>query len=788
MYIVHVNVQAFKVPHATHRQGDKSSRTCACPVRPSCPRLQVSEFPADTAFASLVMSLSLRARQPVTRYASPAAATPESSAASPAGGPGNDVSATSSNEDSAGSTTPDAPARKSVKLPKKKLGKFWQRVKTDVASRVSGMTRMRMVHGTSFKWNVDEKQVLYRFVAQFKSRQLTMGWKTWKKYTANHREWSEKVRRAQVLNDSIKTLESVPPGKRDQAQIDLLVNWARTVHGDVLRLLRRSELEFMVQHLRVRKHAASELIFLQGEVGKHFFFVVRGNIRIFAEDERSSMVQKIVLRNNNGDAHMNMLLQGDAGDVLLGREVARVTHGHSLGEVALFSDDTVRTASAISGEQEENVVFMLPKAAYLQSVAYYHREAFYTKKKISFLRSLMLFKSWSMRRVVDTAYNLERVKLPRKTVIQEQGSRPDTLYFIVKGEIKLTRMLDGPDVASLRDAAEEHKLGQFKASTSPDTHLPPVPSPTKQHMRWRDPETPRKRGTRKGSRRNSGHESASAQWRASKKSANDLDLPTKPVVARQKFPSMELSILGHRSIVGIQAALGALSRLGVQGLVGSSAMRSAASPWVAVALTDVEAYCLRGKNMAVFSQRSRGTTVVEQLCNTYDERISDYKSRFRRAAITEALMPLVPPAKTSPFANFKTVSLQPIEVKTMSVDVPFPGTYADNSGVGSPISLASKTRRASVASDQRAQLYALYGITPANSRHPHSRASAGIRSTKGPASVGTPVKRRNANADRLSRRKVALDAALDRALEQHLQEERSRIMASYDEDEKHDGN
>jgi len=178
-----------------------------------------------------------------------------------------------------------------------------------------------------------------------------------------------------------------------------------------------------------KTYKPKELLFLQGQKGHHYWIIIQGQVKIYIEDNKHDEQVKLHNYTNQGTEWCNNVLECDPN--WLGREVARM-NGGGFGELALFEGTGLRNASAATSGEEKIEMIGLPKHIYLRTISYMHREAFVTKRKINFLKQLPLFQTWSQRRVVDTAYSMERVHFSKGSVLVEQNSEPGCLFFIGK--------------------------------------------------------------------------------------------------------------------------------------------------------------------------------------------------------------------------------------------------------------------------------------------------------------------------------------------------------------------
>ena len=798
------------------------------------------------------------------------------------------------------------------------------------------------------QWAPDQLIVLQRFILFVEQRNLVQAWTSWKFYLKGHRIWAIEKEKRELADEMMRLAKLHPPGKRPREVRDQFCKWALKAGPEVFKKLSNIAMDKCMQYVELRSYNELEVMFLQGQQGSHYYIIVHGQVKIFVEDNKEFEQVKCAsfVDPAKGPEWANSTIaQGDTS--WLGREVWRYGKRCGFGELSLFEGDGVRNASAATGKPTD--CMLIPKWIYLQTLMFYHREAWIAKRKITFLQTLPLFSTWSKRRVVDTSFTLTRNKYVRGGIVLDQNRPAEDLIFIVRGEVRLLRMLDDQDVSVLKKAgrnaqppsvaqsrlaaqaasvaklqAEKAKVeleasgtlgrlsgqatqrrrrnqagsspsrrrsarkgGAGSGAGGPDT--PALPSVVWREQDAVDPKVAAKNRVKRDvrcrvavaasaidmgvSEAGLGVTEASVASVASSSSssfsatgdvgeqfvgeglasggssdflAGELISPLdRPDARQRRNPVMSLSILGPKSILGLQAPLLMRTKHDLAELYAnkrreddprvieqkralSRQVELLKSPWVVVASSDVEAFVLSGKALSSFIARSKGTNMFQELATTFEQRILQYKRRFRQAAATGTFRRMLPTErKSGPFSPLQKTGVGCRGVgdvnggnskQMVSEDSPL----SVLASAGSPLSLSSPSRSHSLprlvhpsrikskpggassaqqqqqlrrrrqASEQHISQIAVGGFGSQNSGYAgapekdedmeqmKSRTQERRRLQRKPATSAIASKKRGAfsfGADQQNRRSQALDLALDKCLEQHLREEREKILS-----------
>ena len=122
------------------------------------------------------------------------------------------------------------------------------------------------------------------------------------------------------------------------------------------------------------------------------------------------------------------------------REVRRMTVGESFGELALLSDDKVRTATVVTIEK---CVFATCSSQtfneFLSNIRDKHSEHL-----IKWLRSTAFFGKWSRSMLLKMLKEMKELTVHRGAVVCYENDKCSRFYFICDGEFELTKKVLKP--------------------------------------------------------------------------------------------------------------------------------------------------------------------------------------------------------------------------------------------------------------------------------------------------------------------------------------------------------
>lgn len=106
----------------------------------------------------------------------------------------------------------------------------------------------------------------------------------------------------------------------------------------------------------------------------------------------------------------------------------RTGSGVPFGEVALMSDDCIRTATIIA--EVDTDLLVVDRALYTRAVKDVLAKEF--EDKVEFIKSNPLFSNWAPRYRKQLSMALYKETFPYETVLVRQGDPVTCIYFIIR--------------------------------------------------------------------------------------------------------------------------------------------------------------------------------------------------------------------------------------------------------------------------------------------------------------------------------------------------------------------
>ncbi|XP_052224591.1 uncharacterized protein LOC127840150 [Dreissena polymorpha] len=221
------------------------------------------------------------------------------------------------------------------------------------------------------------------------------------------------------------------PPLRQDFEIQGLLPWLRK-KSKLFSTLKTECLKDIVRNCSVGKFQIDDVIIRQGEIGDCFYIILAGKISIFiinkdregtgSSDEQSAY-----------DVIGSLDSEGNLDRSKLGNFVTSLGSGFPFGEVALVSDDAVRTATIIA--EEETDLLVVDRALYNRAVRDVLAAEF--EEKQFFIKHNDMFSSWIPKYRKQLAMAMYKETFPYESVLVRQGDTVQNIYFIVSGQVEI---------------------------------------------------------------------------------------------------------------------------------------------------------------------------------------------------------------------------------------------------------------------------------------------------------------------------------------------------------------
>ncbi|XP_060068117.1 uncharacterized protein LOC132548282 [Ylistrum balloti] len=228
--------------------------------------------------------------------------------------------------------------------------------------------------------------------------------------------------------DNVVAVISKKPELRQDFEIQGLLPWLRK-KSQLFSQLKTDYLKDIVRNCGMVSFDKEEMIIKQGDRGDCFYIILDGKISIFilnkdkdADDDDKAM-EEIGKRTPEGKLDRSKL----------GNFVTHLGSGVPFGEVALMSDDCIRTASIISEEKTDLLV--VDRALYNRAVKIVLAKEF--EEKVEFIKSNPLFANWAPRYRKQLTMAMYKETFPYDSILVKQGEPVTNIYFVISGQVEI---------------------------------------------------------------------------------------------------------------------------------------------------------------------------------------------------------------------------------------------------------------------------------------------------------------------------------------------------------------
>ncbi|EEY63416.1 uncharacterized protein PITG_15140 [Phytophthora infestans T30-4] len=219
---------------------------------------------------------------------------------------------------------------------------------------------------------------------------------------------------------------------RSKADIDMLSEYLQTLK--FFRSLPKSfvrELCVVVDFLTL---PAGACVFREGEVGDLFYIIFSGSVDV-----------NINSKDFKGNTQMTKLIN--------------LTEGSHFGELALMKGRGVRSATVIT--REECQLLVICEKDYNMTLRRMQKKDM--AKRVGVLDQIPMFQTpeWTGELLKELSYVLLEQKLSTGSVLYRQGDRALHVYFVVRGELVVTKQITDPFTQVKHEVFVE-RIGRFR--------------------------------------------------------------------------------------------------------------------------------------------------------------------------------------------------------------------------------------------------------------------------------------------------------------------------------------
>ncbi|OQR81268.1 hypothetical protein ACHHYP_16629 [Achlya hypogyna] len=282
------------------------------------------------------------------------------------------------------------------------------------------------------KKNIDRNSMICKAVViLWRSHERMRAWRKWTEVAAAEAGLRRAAHVAHLRSASLELLRRRPPSYTPE-EVALLEEWARQLQEKIFHDLSPDRVTDIVRHMTLTHYRARECLFLEGDVGHGYYILIAGSISIYVD--MPTTTKGLIAQ---GRTHALEAIRLDAA--MLGQYRYDIGEGDGFGEVAMFSSDHRRTASAVASSACD--VIEIPKDVYDRTLRRAQYEAYSTAQKLAFLPTVNIFSDWLHAKLVLLLDLLDRREVPFGQYLLNEDKPFSGVYFVLTGHVHIMQKL-----------------------------------------------------------------------------------------------------------------------------------------------------------------------------------------------------------------------------------------------------------------------------------------------------------------------------------------------------------
>lgn len=219
---------------------------------------------------------------------------------------------------------------------------------------------------------------------------------------------------------------------RSKVDIDMLSAYLQTLK--FFRGLPRSFVRELCLVVELLTLPAETYVFHEGDVGDLFYIIFSGSVDVIVGGTDA-----------RGQAHQNKLIN--------------LTDGAHFGELALMKGHRKRSATVIT--REDCKLLVICEKDYNATLRRMQKEEL--NKRVGVLDKIAMFQTpeWTGELLKEMSYVLAERKFAMNSTLFSQGEKAQNVYFIVRGELVVTKEITDP-ITHVSHAAFVQRIGRFE--------------------------------------------------------------------------------------------------------------------------------------------------------------------------------------------------------------------------------------------------------------------------------------------------------------------------------------
>ena len=156
-----------------------------------------------------------------------------------------------------------------------------------------------------------------------------------------------KMQSKSSVSKRVQHVLTVEPRNRTRPELELIKNWLRAKHAFYFAAVDPAAMDIVARAVSLRRLGRKEVLFMQGQEGRHWYLILSGQIAICAHPDPNVADKRLTDYKNIRRASDGGPLNREYLDGFCGSQIRVMHKGSALGEMALFTNASRRSASAV---------------------------------------------------------------------------------------------------------------------------------------------------------------------------------------------------------------------------------------------------------------------------------------------------------------------------------------------------------------------------------------------------------------------------------------------------------
>lgn len=228
-----------------------------------------------------------------------------------------------------------------------------------------------------------------------------------------------------IDTDTKRLIELTSLSEKSQDAIGEIISLVQRKAPKLFDGLTSSNKEKIAALCQLKLYSHDEVVCLQGDDPDAYYTVIRGAVSIY-------VLNSTLYDHERGN-----------GREKYGKFITQLNVGEAFGELSfnISGDHDRRNASVVSDGHDASggscVLLLVPESCYLSEMIGRDSSKHQTKDKIQLLKSSLLFRHWTMDKLVKLAYMMKKKYFEKGATIVPQGERMEHFFIINNGKVRI---------------------------------------------------------------------------------------------------------------------------------------------------------------------------------------------------------------------------------------------------------------------------------------------------------------------------------------------------------------